>query len=197
MMPVQGTRGMTQTLKGNKNALVVETHFNYTVVPKNITEDILSYPKPDNMNEFIEAIRDTVQQEGGSFSGDENTGTFEMGDFEGDYSISGDSIVIRLKHPIEESIAGNSKTRSIAKAFSFSFQAPADLTQAVTTVRTGITKKGGTFFGDEREGNFKASGITGNYAIDGGTANVLISEKPGILSNSLIEKEVKKFFGVR
>jgi hypothetical protein len=90
-----------------------------------------------------------------------------------------------------------STTRGVNnRGYSFSFDRPSNLTQAVNTVQTGIEAKGGTFTGDERGGNFQASGIVGEYNIVD-KVNVTIIDKPGIIPNSMIEKEVKKFFGVK
>jgi hypothetical protein len=52
------------------------------------------------------------------------------------------------------------------------------------------------FNGNEQAGSFQASGIAGLYQI-ADLVNVTIVDKPFIVPNSLIEKEVKKFFGVR
>jgi len=65
--------------------------------------------------------------------------------------------------------------------------------QAVQAVRSGITAKGGTFEGNEQQGNFKASGITGRYSV-ADRVSVSISEKPALIPNSLIEKEVRSYF---
>ncbi|GHV92208.1 hypothetical protein AGMMS50268_27110 [Spirochaetia bacterium] len=203
MMPVQGVRGMSQVLKNAANtasapgAIIVEKRFNYTVVPKNIVEEVLSYPKPDNMNEFVQAIQNTLKSEGGTFTGNEQAGTFSVGAFKGSYRIQGASLTVSLQHPIEESIGwGVSKTRSMSNVFNFSFGKPENIQAAVETVRNGISSKGGLFSGNTQKGEFKASGITGKYEV-ADNVRVSIIEKPFILTNNLIEKEVKKFFGVK
>jgi hypothetical protein len=205
MMPVKNIRGMTQVFKKTAdavtaaavNGIIVEKRFNYTVVPQNIVEEVLSYPKPDTMNDFIQAIQSVLKSEGGTFNGNEQAGTFSVGAFKGSYSIKGASITISLQHPIEESIGwGASKTRSMASAFNFSFSKPENIQAAVETVRSGISSKGGVFSGNTQKGEFKASGIEGKYEV-GNNVTVTIIEKPFVLTNGLIEKEVKKFFGVK
>ncbi|GHT87195.1 hypothetical protein FACS1894137_14020 [Spirochaetia bacterium] len=205
MMPVKDARGMTQVLKKTADAvnaadaagIIVEKRFNYTVVPQNIIEETLSYPKPDSMIDFIQALQSVLKSEGGTFTGNEQTGTFGAGLFKGSYSINGASIIIRIQHPVEESLGwGVSKTRSMAGAFNFSFSRPENIQAAVETVRNGISSKGGVFSGDTRKGEFKASGIAGRYEV-ADNVRVSIVEKPFVLTNGLIEKEIKKFFGVK
>jgi hypothetical protein len=62
--------------------------------------------------------------------------------------------------------------------------------------KISITQKGGSFAGNESSGSFAVSKIVGEYAI-ANQVTVLIIDKPAIIPNSLIENEVKKFFGVK
>jgi hypothetical protein len=84
--------------------------------------------------------------------------------------------------------------RSRGSGFNFSFTRPGNISRAVQTVRSGIEGKGGTFSGNEQQGNFNASGIAGQYRV-ADMVNVTITEKPFIIPNSLIEREVKNYFG--
>jgi hypothetical protein len=70
------------------------------------------------------------------------------------------------------------------------------MTEAIMSVRSGVEANGGTFSGDEQQGNFRASGIAGQYNV-ADRVNVRISEKPVIIPNSLIEREVRSFFSGR
>jgi hypothetical protein len=205
MMPIAASRGMTQRLAENNGAktsvgagAIVETNFSYTILPKRIAEEKLSYQKPDNMGGFVREFRNTVQQDGGTFNGNEHRGTFTTGHFSGEYTVTDMTIEFSIRHPIEESLSrGNSSnTRGVGGNYNFSFSKPANIAQAVQTVRSGIESKGGTFSGNENAGSFKASGISGNYNIQN-AVSVTILEKPFVIPNSMIENEVKKFFGVK
>jgi hypothetical protein len=90
--------------------------------------------------------------------------------------------------------SGNAGTRTRGAGFSFSFSKPSDVDRAVRTVRSGIEGKGGTFSGNEQQGSFRAGGIAGQYRV-ADVVNVTITEKPFIIPNSTIEKEVKNYFG--
>jgi hypothetical protein len=205
MMPVEASRGITQRLAENSGAkatggtgAIAETMFSYTILPQKNIEEKLSYQKPDNMGEFVRQFRSTIQQDGGTFNGNERTGTFTVGYFSGEYTAAGTAIEFSIRHPVEESLSRGvtSNTRGVGGAYNFSFSKPANITQAVQTVRSGIEAKGGTFSGDENAGSFKAIGISGNYNIQNAVA-VTILEKPFVIPNSMIETEVKKFFGVK
>jgi hypothetical protein len=91
---------------------------------------------------------------------------------------------------------GDSPRTTRGQPHIFHFDKPQNISQAIQTVQTLITNKGGIFQGDERRGSFKASGITGKYTVSD-RVDVTISEKPFVVPNSLIENEVKNFFGVR
>jgi len=73
---------------------------------------------------------------------------------------------------------------------------PEDISQAIQTVRSGIENKGGTFNGNEKQGNFQAKGITGQYQVSN-LVSVIILDKPFVIPYSLIEKEVKNYFNVK
>jgi hypothetical protein len=199
------SRGLTVRLAENTGAktgggtgIIVEKKFSYTILPQKIIEEVFSYQKPENMGKFVKEFRNTVQQDGGTFNGNERAGAFTMGHFSGTYTVTATTIDFSFKYPVEDSLSRGaaSKTRGIDKTYNFSFSKPADITQAVQTVRSGIESKGGTFSGNESKGAFKASGISGSYNIQNAVA-VTILEKPFVIPNSMIENEVKKFFGVK
>jgi hypothetical protein len=78
--------------------------------------------------------------------------------------------------------------------FNFSFEKPENITQTIQMVRNGIEGKGGKFTGNEQRGNFQANGIAGQYRVSE-KVNVTITEKPFLIPNSLIEREIKNYFG--
>ncbi|GHV90486.1 hypothetical protein AGMMS50268_09890 [Spirochaetia bacterium] len=195
--PGDPTRGMKQFIVEGTGD-IVETKFNYTILPQRNVEEVLSYQKADDMREFVRQLRDTIQQNSGTFNGNEREGTFITGHFNGGYKVTGNSLVFTIRHPVEESLSRGAalNTRGAGGPYNFSFSKPPNISQAVQTVRSGIEAKGGLFTGNENAGSFKVSGISGNYSIQNAVA-VTILEKPFIISNSLIEKEVKNFFGVK
>jgi hypothetical protein len=107
-------------------------------------------------------------------------------------------IVLAFDFPVEMSAALGMAppTRSAGSAYKFSFDKPANMAQVVEQVKNGIAKSGGIFSGDERGGSFNASGISGKYEIPNAVV-ITIMEKPFIVPNGTIEKEIKKFFGVK
>jgi hypothetical protein len=159
---------------------------------------VIASDKPLDMRGFLREFKNAVKQDNGTFNGNESTGTFTIGNFSGKYNVTGTTIDFSFQHPVEESLSRGvpSKTRGISGAYNFSFSKPPDITQAVQTVRNGIEAKGGSFSGNENTGSFKASGISGNYNIENVVA-VTILEKPFVIPNSMIETEVKKFFGIK
>jgi hypothetical protein len=138
-----------------------------------------------------------VEGEGGTFTGNEQGGTFSAGNFTGAYTVTGGKFVVTMTHPAEQSVSEvvHGTTRGLS-GYTFSFSKPSNIAGAVSQVKDGISKSGGKFSGDETGGEFVASGISGRYAVSG-SVSVNILEKPFVIPNSLIEKEVKGFFGVK
>jgi hypothetical protein len=164
--------------------------FTYSILPPDYADEILSYRKPANMTETIQVLGNDLRRRGGVFSGDEQAGSFTLDPVQGRYQVSGNTLTMRFRY------RGNrltgSQTRSVG-GFSFSFDRPRDLNRAVQAVRNGIEQKGGSFSGNERQGSFRASGIAGQYNVED-KVNVSISEKPFIIPNQIIEREVKNYF---
>lgn len=172
------------------------TRFTYTVLPASETRRTARYTKPADSGRFLGDLRAAVIAQGGQLSGGETQGSFSGPGFSGTYLTEGGEIVFIWTE--QQNAASAARTRGAApkKGYRFSFEKPRDMAQAVRTVRSGIQEKGGSFSGDETAGSFSVSRITGEYSIDR-DATVLISDKPALIPNSLIENEVKKFFGVR
>jgi hypothetical protein len=164
--------------------------FTYSVLAPDYADEILSYRKPADMRDTLQMLKNDIQRQGGSFSGDERLGTFTLNTLEGGYQVSGDAVTLRIRYRGNRLSAP--QTRG-AGGFNFSFDRPRDLNQAVQMVRNGIEKKGGNFTGNERQGSFRASGIAGQYNV-ADRVHVSIMEKPLVIPNQLIEREVKNYF---
>jgi hypothetical protein len=171
----------------------VSVRFSYTILPANFIEETFSFKAPADISETVQLLRDEVLSQGGEFTGNNREGSYSAGGIRGSYRVSDGAFIITIRRPSYQSAVA---TRGAGGAFNFSFDRPRDLSQAVQTVRAGIEGKGGSFAGNEREGTFRASGISGNYQVQD-RVSVTINEKPFVIPNRLIEKEVKNFFGVR
>jgi hypothetical protein len=173
----------------------VSAIYKYTILKKSVIKETYSYTKPDNFSEYLDSLRAEAKATGGKFSGDENEGTFTKKDASGEqltgtYKTSGNKINVTM---FLDSAMVN--TRGVS-TYAFSFPKPPDLVDALSKVKNEIEKNNGNFSGNESEGSFTASGIAGNYSVVD-HVNVSIFKKPAIVPNSLIEKEIKKYFGVK
>jgi len=156
------------------------------------------YARPD-MTELYQTIRNDVALQGGYFEGNATSGFYIINNIRGSYRAPSDrpDIVEFATYYLDAYTVDSYRgTRTRGTGFNFSFARPQNLAQAVQTVRSSILEKGGTFSGNEQQGNFRSVGIAGQYQVSG-VVNVTISEKPYVIPNSLIENEVKKYFGVR
>jgi hypothetical protein len=154
------------------------------------------YAKPQNI---YQTIRDDVKQQKGYFAGSETSGYYIVDNIRGSYRVPSDKPdTIRFAAYFLDTYSGVSGRgpRTRGKPYDFSFAVPQNISQAIQTVRSGIESKGGTFTGNEQQGNFRSGGIAGQYQITD-MVKVTISEKPFVIPNSLIENEVKNYFGVR
>jgi hypothetical protein len=176
---------------------VATAKFTYTILPTTVVKDILEYRLPTDIRAAVSAIKKTVEDGRGVLAGNDQSGTFAIGNLSGTYNVAGGKFVVTITHPAEQSafevVHGTTRGGS---GYSFSFSKPANLSGAVNQVKDGIAKSGGKFAGDETGGEFVASGISGRYAI-ANAVSVTILEKPFVIPNSIIEKEVKGFFGVK
>lgn len=166
----------------------VTVSFNFTSLPDTYYDEIYSYKKPENMAETVQSLKAEVIRQTGTFNGNEREGTFTVAGITGNYTVTGDQFIVRQRN------TGNSlPQRSRGAGFSFSIDKPKNISQAVQAVRSGILGKGGTFEGNEQQGNFRVSGITGQYSV-ADNVSVNINEKPTIIPKSMIEKEVRSYF---
>jgi len=157
------------------------------------------YAKPENMTATFQAIRDDAIRQGGYFEGNATSGFYIINNVRGSYRVPSDKpdIIQFASYFLDAYTADSYRgARKRGTPFNFSFAKPQDISQAIQTVQTGIKNKGGIFSGDEQQGSFKANGIAGQYKVSD-KVNVTISEKPFVVPNSLIENEVKNYFGAR
>jgi hypothetical protein len=157
------------------------------------------YAKPQNMTATYQAIRDDAIKQGGYFEGNETSGFYIINNIRGSYRVPRETPdIIQFTSYFLDTYTGISGrgVRTRGTPFNFSFPKPNNISQAVQAVRSGIERKGGTFTGNEQQGHFKASGIAGQYSVSD-MVNVTISEKPFVVPNSVIENEVKNYFGGR
>jgi len=169
----------------------VNAWFHYTSLAADYYDETYSYRKPANMTETIQNIRAEVVRHGGTFNGNEQGGAFYYTGVIGNYWVAGNMFTINMRR------TGNQLTTQITRGsgtgYRFAIDMPKNMAQAVQAVRAGIEGKGGNFSGNEQQGNFRASGIAGQYNV-ADRVNITISDKPTLIPNSLIEKEVRSYF---
>jgi len=184
---VRGSRGNENDGEAVYTITILKPHEEY------------QYGRPENMREMVESLRRDVLSQNGTFEGNEISGVYTVNNIRGSYRISRDApdkikFAIYYLDNYNNGMRAGLQTRS--RGFSFSFTRPANMTQAIQEVRAEIEESGGTFSGNEQQGNFRAEGITGQYRVSE-LVNVTITEKPFMIPNSLIEREVRNYFGGR
>ncbi|MDR2135876.1 MAG: DUF4384 domain-containing protein [Treponema sp.] len=153
------------------------------------------YARPEDMAAAVQTMREGIVPQGGFFEGSETSGYGVLNKVRTSYRVSRDRPdTVRFAVYYLDSFSGGPGPRTRGQGFSFSFARPGDLSRALEAVRSGIERKGGTFNGNERQGSFRAGGIAGQYRV-AEVVQVTISEKPPLIPKTLIEKEVKNYFG--
>lgn len=80
---------------------------------------------------------------------------------------------------------------------SFNFEFPISADELVRRVGDGIRSAGGSFSGDPAEGHYSVwtpiGAISGTYSVSGQSIQIVVTDKPFILSCSLIEKKLKEY----
>jgi hypothetical protein len=78
---------------------------------------------------------------------------------------------------------------------SFSIPVTGSPDALLNKARSAVQGQGGTFNGDSNTGNFKVTvfgnTIAGNYTVAGGNMNIVITDKPFMLSCGMIESYLK------
>ena len=157
------------------------------------------YGKPENMREMIDSISNDAKRQGGTFEGNETSGVYIVNNIRGSYRISRETpdIIQFVSYNLDNFSDGRrAGTRTRGGGFSFSIARPGNIAQAIHSVKAGIEDSGGKFTGNEQQGDFNAKGIIGRYRV-GDVVNVTITEKPFMIPNSVIEREVRNYFGGR
>jgi len=163
--------------------------------------ELYSYSRPENMEEFLKTMRNDVVDQGGKFDDDssETSGSYIINGVRGSYRVpsnSPDTIEFAMYNLANFTGGSRAGARTRGAEHTFKIDRPANIAQAIRMVRSSIEGSGGTFTGNEQQGNFRAKGITGQYRVSN-MVDVTITEKPLVVPNSLIEKEVKSYFGGR
>jgi len=153
-------------------------------------ELIYSFEKPPDMAAVIREMRSIASNFGGTFSGNEYGGSFSGfgSNTRITYSVNGNMIIFTITM-----VGDVNKTIQQKLKHSFSIALPKNILQALDAVRIGIEGKGGSFYGNEYGGYFRNSGIMGNYVVEE-NVTFYIFEKPFIIPNSLIEREIRNYF---
>ena len=83
-------------------------------------------------------------------------------------------------------------------SFSFSFDAPNNVPEALRKVKQLIEQNGGTFSGSESGGDFvgkTALGkVTGRYAVGSGKVTVEITDKPWPVPQGKVKQTITDYF---
>jgi hypothetical protein len=160
-----------------------------------------SYVVPENIREAYQAISAEVQQKGGTLEGNETSGFYIIDNVRTSYRIprdAPDTIQFAIYY-LDNFTRGKSSrvtTRGAGSGFNFNIPRPGNITQTIHQVKSGIEGSGGRFSGNEQQGNFQAKGITGQYRV-ADDVNVTITDKPFVIPNSMIEREVRSYFSER
>jgi len=190
---VRGRRGGELEAEGET---IAEARYTITIL-KPLEE--FSYGKPEDMREMYLYLQADVLKQGGIFVGGEQGAYYIVNGVRGSYRIPRDApdTIQFAMYILEDSTSVfRSVPRTRGSGFNFNFERPNNITQTIQSVRLAIERSGGTFTGNEQQGNFRAKGITGQYWV-ADVVNVTITEKPLVIPNSLIEKEVKSYFTER
>jgi len=196
----RGGRGGQIETGNNTGTQAVEGEIRYTINILKPHEEY-RYGKPDNMIEFVQSMRSDAEKQKGVFKNNDRSGSGYsiVNNVRVSYRIPSDAPdMIEFAYYNLNGISGGQNLRGQTRGsgFTFNFDRPGNITQTIQQVRSSIENKGGVFQGNEQQGNFKASGIEGQYRVSE-RVNVTITDKPVLIPNSLIEREVKNYFGGR
>jgi hypothetical protein len=68
--------------------------------------------------------------------------------------------------------------------------------EALRAAGTAFERRGGRFTGNEDAGFYEGNGFKGTYEVRGATVLIKISEKPFYIPDFLVERTIRRFFGV-
>jgi len=193
---IRGTRGTRGgDLEAGTETGAAEGMAKYTITILKPHEEY-AYNRPPDLAAAIRGMREDIERQGGIFSGNDVSGWYILNNIRTSYRVPREApesmqFATYFLDRLEGNPEAAPKTRG--SGHSFSFAKPAQVNQAIQTVRKEITGSGGRFTGNEQEGSFRVSGIEGYYRISN-LVSVTITSKPFIVSNSYIEKEIKNYF---
>ena len=193
---VRGKRG--GDLESSPISFSGEGEARYTITILKPHEEY-EYGKPENMALLVQNMRNEALQQGGTFEGNETSGFSVVNNVRISYRVPRDSpntIQFALYNLDNFTGGRNARGQKRNTGYNFSFEKPLNIAVAIKTLQTQIESKGGVFNGNEQQGSFKANGIAGQYRVTN-LVSVTITEKPVLVPNSLIEREVKNYFGGR
>ena len=183
--------GLAGGASSGKKIMTVETHFSITILDAANFSESYSYPKPENIAEALNSVRGEIINQGGGFDGNEREGSFRTNEIAGSYSVSRNTVMLYLRELPRTDVP---RVMSVPMTgHVFSINKPQNVPQAIQTVKRRIERRGGFFNGNEEEGMFKASGISGRYSVSN-QVTVSITDKPKVIPYALIEYEIKKYF---
>lgn len=193
---LRGGRGLDLEEEKKPVDSIAEGEARYTVTTLKPDEEY-EYGRPENMAATIQSMKNDALQQGGTFEGTETSGYSVLSNVRISYRIpreTPDKIQFAIYNldNLNSGNRGGVKTRGAGHTFSF--DKPQNLLQAIEMVRNIILGKGGIFNGNEQNGSFNANGIGGKYIVSE-KVNITITDKPILIPNSLIEREVKNYFG--
>ena len=159
-----------------------------------------SYKRPADMINAYQDMKNDILKQGGDFiDGNEYGGYYIVGGVRGSYRVprnTPDTIQFAEYYLDKYTRGPNAGVRSRGSGFTFDIDKPGNMTQTIRSVRSEIESNGGTFSGNEQEGRFQAKGIAGQYRV-ANRVNITITEKPFVIPDSLIKKEVISYFSGR
>jgi len=151
---------------------------------------VYSFEKPADMAAVVQEMKNIASSLRGTFSGNEYGGSIRAfgSNTTMTYSVNGNMIIFTIVF-----VGDVNNTIQQKLLHSFSMDLPRNVSQALEAVRIGIEGKGGAFYGNEFGGYFRNSGIMGNYVVKE-NVTFFIFEKPFVIPNSLIEREIRNYF---
>ncbi|MDR2922739.1 MAG: DUF4384 domain-containing protein [Treponema sp.] len=190
---IRGSRGELES-NNKPTSQSGEGEARYTITVLTPHEEY-SYARPEDMDEFQQAMRS--QDELIDYNPISKSGVSVLNNVRVSFRIPSeapDTMQFAIYYLDRFSGVRNARGQTRGAGYNFSFDKPGNIIQAVQSVKSGILGKGGAFTGDDRQGSFQVSGIAGQYRV-ADKVNVTITDKPVLIPNSLIEREVKNYFG--
>jgi hypothetical protein len=81
----------------------------------------------------------------------------------------------------------------VAKTFDISFSG--DAASLLQRAKNAAVESGAKLTGDTNSGKFSGKGVEGHYEVSDNKVRVTITKKPIVVTDSVIESQLRKFFG--